>query len=105
MLLLASGLVLASCGETANDVEVAITDHAKWLTEPECKKLDRDLDEAAYECSAAQKTGRRIKLMVYLKSGDAQLIMAWPCVSADRPWRVIRRNPDLHCGIVIWSGR
>jgi len=99
------GSILASCGETANDIEVAVTDHSRWLAEPECKDFDRDLDEAAYECSAAQKTGRRIKIMVYLKSGDAQLIVAWPCVSADRPWRVIRRNPALRCGKVIWSKR
>lgn len=105
MVLLASGLALASCGETADSVEASITDHAKWLAEPECKKFDRDFDEATYGCSAAQQTGRRIKLMVYVTSGEAQLIMAWPCVSANRPWRVIRQNPVLRCGTVIWSKR
>ncbi|HET6998467.1 MAG TPA: hypothetical protein VFI03_07735 [Solirubrobacterales bacterium] len=103
-MLLASALIFAACGTSDNEVEHAIADlPSKQLTEPECDEFDRDLDEEAYECSAAQGRGGRIKLMVYLKSGDVHLIIAWPCVSADLPWRALRRDPALRCGKVVWS--
>jgi hypothetical protein len=104
VVLVASTLIFAACGTSGDEAERAISDlPSKRFTEPECDEFDRDLDEEAYECSAAQARGSRIKLMVYAKSGDVQLVMAWPCVSADLPWRAIRQDPALRCGKVVWS--
>jgi hypothetical protein len=104
-MLFASALVFAACGASDDEVERAISDlPAKQFTEPACNEFDRDLDEESFECSATLASGSRIKLMVYLKSGDVQLIMAWPCVSADLPWRAIRQDPALRCGQIAWSG-
>lgn len=103
-MLLASALIFVACGTSDNEVEHAIADlPSKQFTEPECAEFDQDLDEATHECSATQGRGDRIKLMVYLKSGDVHLIMAWPCVSSDLPWRAISRDPALRCGKVVWS--
>lgn len=94
-MLLASALIFAACGTSDSEVEHAIADlPSTQLTEPECDEFDRDLDEATYECSAAQGSGDRIKLMACLKSGDVGLIIA-----------PSSEHPKLRCGMVVWSRR
>jgi hypothetical protein len=101
-LALVSLTVLSACGVSADDAEQAITDQShERLTEPECEEVDRDFEEETFVCSAAQPDGRRIKLQVWVneKRDEPEIsVIEWPCLSAETPWRPIRRNPALRCG-------
>jgi hypothetical protein len=92
--------LLTACGVSAEDAERAITDQSNGdLTEPECDKFDTDFGERTFECSAAERDGRRIKLMVsFMEKSESPLIVEWPCLSADARWKAISKHPALRCG-------
>jgi hypothetical protein len=92
--------MLSACGTSAGDAEQAITDQShERLTEPACQEFDRDMAEKSFECSAANRGGRRIKIMVFFGGErDEALILEWPCVSAGTRWRAIQSHPAMRCG-------
>jgi hypothetical protein len=100
--LLTAMIVLSGCGGTSSSgAEQAISQHSSSrLTDPQCAEVGRDGKELTYHCTAAQPEGRRIKLLVDLISDapDDGMILAWPCVSAEEPWRAIRQR---HCARVV----
>jgi hypothetical protein len=103
-------LALWGCGlssrASVSDAEGAIVAKSHHrLTAPSCEDAvgqEGESGETSFYCSAADHSGRRVKLFVSFndRSGEA-LVLAWPCAPASLSWREVRHDPAHRCGVLV----